>query len=142
MRFSQTFSEILRISEKDWQLSPRFSAIHLNCKLFSDMLMLLKNILGEPWTVANPSPRTGDSIANPSQRFYESPRNIYTLSSVSRRTANQKSWNFFFPIYFYGFLCICTSAAPQRPAHGTVSSQVATHLRTDRVFRVLGRSWI
>ncbi len=23
----------------------------------------------------------------------------------------------FFPIYFYGFLCICTSAAPQRPAH-------------------------
>ncbi len=35
-----------------------------------------------------------------------------------------------------------TSAAPQRPAHGTVSSQVATHLRTDRVCRVLGRSWI
>ncbi len=48
---------------------------------------------------------------------------------------------FFFYI-FYGFLCICTSAAPQRPAHGTVSSQVATHLRTDRVCRVLGRSWI
>jgi hypothetical protein len=52
--------------------------------------------------------------------------------------------HFFFPIYFYGFLCIFTSAAPQRPVHGTVSSQVATHLRTDRVFRVcvLGRSWI
>ncbi len=49
---------------------------------------------------------------------------------------------FFFPVYFYGILCICTSAAPQRPAHGTVSSQVATHLRTDRVCRVLGRSWI
>jgi hypothetical protein len=49
---------------------------------------------------------------------------------------------FFFPIYFHRFLCICTSAAPQRPAHRTVSSQVATHLRTDRVFRVLGRSWI
>ncbi len=52
-------------------------------------------------------------------------------------------WKFFFsPVYFYGFLFICTSAAPQRPAHGTVSSQVATHLRTDRVCRVLGRSWI
>ncbi len=37
---------------------------------------------------------------------------------------------------------LCTSAAPQRPAHGTVPFQVATHLRTDRVFRVLGRSWI
>ncbi len=48
----------------------------------------------------------------------------------------------FFPLYFQGFLCMCTSAAPQRPAHGTVSSQVATHLRTDRVCRVLGRSWI
>jgi hypothetical protein len=48
---------------------------------------------------------------------------------------------FFFPLYFYGLLCICTSAAPQRPAHGTVPSQVATHLRTDRVCRVLGRSW-
>ncbi len=48
-----------------------------------------------------------------------------------------------FPIYFYEFLCIlCTSAGPQRPAHGTLSSQVATHLRTDRVCRVLGRSWI
>ncbi len=39
---------------------------------------------------------------------------------------------FFFPLYFYGFLCICASAAPQRPAHGTVPSQVATHLRTDK----------
>ncbi len=53
--------------------------------------MLLKNIPGEPRTVANPSPRTGDSVANPSQRFEESLRNIYTLSSVSWRTANQKS---------------------------------------------------
>ncbi len=49
---------------------------------------------------------------------------------------------FVFPLYFYGFLCICTSATPQRPAHGTVPYQVATHLRTDRVCRVLGRSWI
>jgi hypothetical protein len=41
-----------------------------------------------------------------------------------------------FPIYFLGFLCIYTSAAPQRSAHSTVSSQVATHLRTNRVCRV------
>jgi hypothetical protein len=37
-------------------------------------------------SVANPSPRTGDAVANHSRRFYVSPRNIYTLSSVSRRT--------------------------------------------------------
>ncbi len=36
----QTFSEILRISEKDWQLSPQFSKIYLNCQLLSDTLML------------------------------------------------------------------------------------------------------
>ncbi len=55
----------------------------------------------------------------------------------------ENQWNIFFHICFWGFLCIlCTSAAPQRPAHGTVSSQVATHLRTDRVGHVLGRSWI
>jgi hypothetical protein len=54
--------------------------------------MLWKNILeGTEDSVDNPSPRTGDSVANPSQRFLESPRNIYTLSSVSRRTANLKS---------------------------------------------------
>ncbi len=41
--------------------------------------------------VANPSPRIGDTVANHSRRFYNSPRNIYTLISVSRRTANQKS---------------------------------------------------
>jgi hypothetical protein len=50
--------------------------------------------------------------------------------------------NLFFSYLFLGFFCICTSAAPQRPAHGTVSSQVATHLRPDGVCRVLGRSWI
>ncbi len=51
--------------------------------------------------------------------------------------------NFFFLYIFMGFcVYVCTSAAPQRPAHGTVSSQVATHLRTDRVCRVLGRSRI
>jgi hypothetical protein len=42
-------------------------------------------------SVVNPSPRTGDSVVNHSRRFYDSPRNIYTLNSVSRRTANQKS---------------------------------------------------
>jgi hypothetical protein len=42
-------------------------------------------------SVANHSPRTGDSVANHSRRFYDFPRNISTLSSVSRRTANQKS---------------------------------------------------
>jgi hypothetical protein len=40
--------------------------------------------------VANPFPRTGDSVVNHSWRFYDSPINIYTLSSVSRRTANHK----------------------------------------------------
>ncbi len=49
----------------------------------------------------------------------------------------------FFLYIFRDFLYIlCTSAAPQRPAHGTVSSQVATHLRIDRVCRVLERRWI
>jgi hypothetical protein len=48
----------------------------------------------------------------------------------------------FFSYIFLVFFCICTSAAPQKPAHGTVSSQVATHLRTNRICRVLGRSWI
>jgi hypothetical protein len=42
-------------------------------------------------SVANHSPRNGDSVANHSRRFYDSPINISTLSSVSRRTTNQKS---------------------------------------------------
>jgi hypothetical protein len=65
----------------------------------------------------------------------------YKIPSL-HAASDQPNEIFSFPIYFYGFLCTCTSAAPQRPAHGTVSSQVATHLRTDRVCRVLGRSWI
>ncbi len=59
------------------------------------------------------------------------------------------SWflGFFLPIYFFVFLgggCIlwCTSAAPQRPAHGTVPYQLATHLRTGWARSVLGRSRI
>ncbi len=71
----QTFSEILRISKKDWQLRNSVA----NPSLRTGDL------------VANPSPRTGNSVANHSRRFYDSPRNIYTLSSVSWRTANQKS---------------------------------------------------
>ncbi len=47
----QTFHEILRISEKDWQLSPQFSKkVYLYNKLLGDTLMLLKNILRELWT--------------------------------------------------------------------------------------------
>ncbi len=70
----QTFSEILRISEKDSS----------------------EDLVADPFprtgdSVADHSPRTGDSVANHSWRFYNSPRNISTLSSVSWRTANQKS---------------------------------------------------
>ncbi len=52
----QTFSEILRISEKDWQLGPRFSN-------FSSF-----------W-VSGP-PRNAAKSVNTSGRFYESPRMI------------------------------------------------------------------
>jgi hypothetical protein len=48
--------------EKVWQLSPRFSEIYLNCHLLLDTLMLLKNILGEPRTVANPSRELGTQL--------------------------------------------------------------------------------
>ncbi len=48
-----------------------------------------------------------------------------------------------FPDIFCGFSCIFnTSATPQRPAHGTLSSQEAIHLGTDSVCRGLGSSWI
>jgi hypothetical protein len=43
---------------------------------------------------------------------------------------------------FFFVWILSTSAAHQRPAHGNVSSPVTTHLRTDRVCQVLGRSWI
>jgi hypothetical protein len=63
----QTFSEILRISEKDWQLNPRFfNKFYLYCKLLRETLMLL---------------RTFSEIL----RIFESD---YTLCSVSRATAN------------------------------------------------------
>ncbi len=47
----------------------------------------------------------------------------------------------FSPVYIQ---CACisyTPAAPKRPAHSTVPSQVATHIMLGRVCPVLGRSW-
>jgi hypothetical protein len=61
----QTFAEILRISEKDWQLSKRFS----NFSLF--------------W-VSGP-PRNAAKGVNNSRRFYESPRMIDNQFSGSLR---------------------------------------------------------
>ncbi len=61
----QTFSEILRISEKDWQPSYR-----------------------NAYVVGEHSQRTAELVINHSRRFVESPRSIDTLCSVSRRTAN------------------------------------------------------
>ncbi len=62
----QTFSEIRRISEKDWQLSTRFS----NFSLF--------------W--ASGHPRNAAKGVNTSQRFYKSPRMIDNQFSGSPRT--------------------------------------------------------
>ncbi len=62
----QTFSEIRRISEEDWQLSPRFS----NFSFF--------------W-VSGP-PRNVAKGVNTSQRFVESPRMIDNQFSGSPRT--------------------------------------------------------
>ncbi len=57
-------------------------------------------------------------------RFHDLPQNVTYIYYIL---------SFFFLYIFKGFFVYmyCTSAAPQRPAHGTVSSQVATHLRTD-----------
>ncbi len=68
---------ILRIYKKDWQRSPRFSGkFYLYCKLLTDMLILLKNILGKLQNQLS---------------IIESPRSIDTLSSVSRRTAKPEN---------------------------------------------------
>ncbi len=54
----------------------------------------------------------------------------------------------FLGVFVYMYLYHRSEASTLHTAHctlhtyGTVSSQVATHLRTDRVCRVLGRSWI
>ena len=63
----QTFSEIRRISEKDWQLSYR-----------------------NAYVVEEHSRRTAELVINHSRRFYESPRSIDSLCSVSQRTANRE----------------------------------------------------
>ncbi len=66
---------------------------------------------------------------------------LHFSDSTSPRLAaspGQTQQIFFFSYIFFFFFCICTSVAPQRPAHGIVSSQVATHLRTDRVCPVWG----
>ncbi len=71
----QIFSEILRISEKDWPLNLRFDEkVYLYYKLLGDTLMLLKNILGEPRTRL--PILVGDSMSlregfPPRQRFSE-----------------------------------------------------------------------
>ncbi len=68
---------------------------------------------------------------------------MVSMDERKRGLRTGEKYIFFFSYIFLGFLCILsTSATPQRPAHGTVPSQVATHLRTDRISCVLGRSWI
>ncbi len=60
-----TFLEIHRIPEKDWQLSERHA-----------------------YVVEEHSRRTAELVVNRSWRFYEAPRSIDTLCSISWRTAN------------------------------------------------------
>jgi hypothetical protein len=69
---------------------------------------------------------------------------ITSVSSLSSFPSNDLANRSFFSLIFLVFVLflLSTSAAPQRPAQGTVSSQVTTHLRTDRVCCVLGRTWI
>ncbi len=76
----QTFSEILRISEKDWPLSLQFSKnVYLYCKLLGDMIILLKNILKEPQTCQFLlEVKKLQEVCTP-------------LSSVSRGTVNKKN---------------------------------------------------
>ncbi len=70
----QTFSEILRISKKIWQLSLRLSKkFYLYCKLLRDTLMFLKNIRGEAWT-------------------HESPRRIYTSAAFLGDSITKNPW--------------------------------------------------
>jgi hypothetical protein len=89
----QTFSEILRISEKDWQLSPQFSK-----KVY---LIAVQASLRHTNVVEEHFWRTKDSVANPSENhglncqcvleiLWISEKDL-NLSSVYWRTANQKS---------------------------------------------------
>ncbi len=68
---------------------------------------------------------------------------LFFFSEVSA-TLWQNSWSFFSYIFLGIFVYIEYLCRPSEAStrYRTVSSQVATHLRTDRVCRVLGRSWI
>jgi hypothetical protein len=46
----------------------------------------------------------------------------------------------FFPLYFFVCVYFRTSAAPQRPAHGIVPSQVGTHQGIERFYHGLERN--
>ncbi len=112
--------------------------------LFSCPLCALLNVspstnpIGDYWSRISPS--MSMIVIGHSLLYSDKDGAVWCMMFID--SLDDYSLIFFFPLYFYGFLCICTSAAPQRPAHGTVPSQVATHLRTDRVCRVLWRSWI
>ncbi len=67
----QTFSEIRRISEKDWQLNPWFSKKERHS-----------------YVVEEHSRRTAELVVNHSRRFYESQISNDTLCNISRKTAN------------------------------------------------------
>jgi hypothetical protein len=98
----QPFSEILRISEKDWQLSSQFSEeVYLCYKLIGDMLMLLKNILGESWTqlpICLWEPRTVSFSENRElscqsvlEILWISEKDLH-LSSISWRAVTKNTW--------------------------------------------------
>jgi hypothetical protein len=87
----QTFSGILQISEKDWQLSSRFSnfswfwvsgsprnAACKGCQSFSEILRISENdwqlIPRFSEIVFQQHKRVFNTVVNPSWRFYESPR--------------------------------------------------------------------
>ncbi len=67
---------------------------------------------------------------------------IYSSFAIVQQQEHHYIYFLFLCIFRFFVWILSTSATPQRPAHGTVSSKMATHLRTDRVCRVLGRSWI
>ncbi len=89
---NQTFSEILRISEKGWQMSPRFpnfpffwvsgpprkaaKGVNTSQRSENDWQLISRfsdNVLPQHKRVSIQW-WTTDSVVNPSRRFYESPR--------------------------------------------------------------------
>jgi hypothetical protein len=84
----QIFSEILQISEKDWQLITRFSNFSLfwvfaekrckGCQYFSEIRRISENdwqpIQRFSENVQQQHKLIYKKVVNPSQRFYESPR--------------------------------------------------------------------